>query len=523
MDEIAYFDSVLTEVGEHLCYRLYLLAVALALFGTAALLEQVLAPKRGTAKRRRECNMQQNRHKQEIEESKEPKKQQEVGEGQGDDCRDDLSVLSKDSIFDDGSQRSFRICFTGGPCGGKSTAISTVSTLFRKQGITVVTVPEVASMIYSSGASLDLSTYTDIGAINFQASLLNLQAGLETVLESIGRLVSDSEYNEFSQKDKEPRKMLVLCDRGLLDGSAYLNSEQWEQVLRSNSLIKVSTADIYARYDMILHMVTAADGAEDYYQTLNNEARSEDVALALSLDDKIYKMYCYHYSYYRITNQGRSMEDKVNVTVQWLYRNFFGIRNPVEQHRVFLLKNPKGKVFRFLKKSMLGPLVRIEETYLKKDEGGVVYVRKIDINGNLSFLKGKRTYKKGQSSVTKKTVIQWREFQDLIEVYGPSLNTLVRERIHTPADPKSILEDLHSGGVSNIYVEEIGQGQERLLLLYFPIFPGETSPKIPAFFSKLLLKEITDDELFRLENISSGDWRGDLEVLSGLEDNSVEL
>ena len=40
-----------------------------------------------------------------------------------------------------------------------------------------------------------------------------------------------------------------------------------------------------ARYDQVVHMMTAANGAEDFYQ-LDNPARSEGLELARDLDSK---------------------------------------------------------------------------------------------------------------------------------------------------------------------------------------------------------------------------------------------
>lgn len=38
------------------------------------------------------------------------------------------------------------------------------------------------------------------------------------------------------------------------------------------------------RYDYVVHLVTAANGAEEFYTTANNNARSEGVELAIKLD-----------------------------------------------------------------------------------------------------------------------------------------------------------------------------------------------------------------------------------------------
>jgi Tfp pilus assembly protein PilE len=38
------------------------------------------------------------------------------------------------------------------------------------------------------------------------------------------------------------------------------------------------------RYDVVLHLVTAADGAEKFYTLENNAARYEDVPTAIKVD-----------------------------------------------------------------------------------------------------------------------------------------------------------------------------------------------------------------------------------------------
>lgn len=74
----------------------------------------------------------------------------------------------------------------------------------------------------------------------------------------------------------------VLCDRGLMDGSAYITREQWEVLLNELGLYEQDIKD--NRYDLVIHLTTAADGAEKYYITDNNAARSENVEAAVVLD-----------------------------------------------------------------------------------------------------------------------------------------------------------------------------------------------------------------------------------------------
>lgn len=56
----------------------------------------------------------------------------------------------------------------------------------------------------------------------------------------------------------------------------------WKQILTELSLNEFELRD--NRYNQIVHMVTAADGAEQYYTVANNVARSEGVREAMDMD-----------------------------------------------------------------------------------------------------------------------------------------------------------------------------------------------------------------------------------------------
>ena len=85
----------------------------------------------------------------------------------------------------------------------------------------------------------------------------------------------------FSLASTQKRNCLVICDRGAMDASAYLPREDWEEILDKNSLNEVDIRDnrftsgffnitlnqprLYNRYDQVVHLVSAAIGAEDHY------------------------------------------------------------------------------------------------------------------------------------------------------------------------------------------------------------------------------------------------------------------
>jgi hypothetical protein len=74
-----------------------------------------------------------------------------------------------------------KICITGGPCAGKTTAIASISERLRELGYTVFIVPEAATMIFSGGGDLDLRNYSEYNQLKFQYLLLTLQKWLEDI------------------------------------------------------------------------------------------------------------------------------------------------------------------------------------------------------------------------------------------------------------------------------------------------------------------------------------------------------
>ena len=89
------------------------------------------------------------------------------------------------------------------------------------------------------------------------------------------------DYYENIAKQQE-KDVIILSDRGVLDPTAYCSEENKQKIFLNPDMHKV---DLQERYDLVLHLVTAADGAEKFYTLENNEARSETPEVARMLDD----------------------------------------------------------------------------------------------------------------------------------------------------------------------------------------------------------------------------------------------
>ena len=68
------------------------------------------------------------------------------------------------------------------------------------------------------------------------------------------------------------QEAVILTDRGLMDGSAYMKPECWQTLMDEKGWSEVTLRD--RRYDAVIHLVTAANGAEEFYN-LGNAARYE--------------------------------------------------------------------------------------------------------------------------------------------------------------------------------------------------------------------------------------------------------
>ena len=88
-----------------------------------------------------------------------------------------------------------------------------------------------------------------------------------------------------------------------------MSSELWVEVLEH---VHQTGASLASRYDLVCHLVTAADGADDFYTTSNNAARSESSDVAIELDRKTKDKWGAHPNFNVFENEpGKNFDDKI--------------------------------------------------------------------------------------------------------------------------------------------------------------------------------------------------------------------
>ncbi|KAM0726308.1 TRPL translocation defect protein 14 [Formica fusca] len=189
-------------------------------------------------------------------------------------------------------KRVYKIVLTGGPCGGKTTGQTRLCTFFENMGWKVFRVPETATVLLSGGIK-----FSDLNAeegFKFQENLLRTMIQIENTFFQLGESCS--------------RNCLIICDRGAMDASAFISKDKWELMMASNGWNNVELRD--NRYNQIIHMVSAANGAEEFYSTEEHACRSEGVELARELDYKAAASWIGH-PYFDVIDNSQDFETKI--------------------------------------------------------------------------------------------------------------------------------------------------------------------------------------------------------------------
>lgn len=266
-------------------------------------------------------------------------------------------------ITRDRQKQVTKIVITGGPCAGKTTAMSWIQNAFTERGFTVLFVPETATELISGG----IAPWTMQTNLDFQVQQMSLQLYKEKIFEQSAQNILGSD------------KVLIVCDRGAIDNKAYMTESELKKVLSKLSLNETELRD---GYDAVFHLVTAAKGAEEFYTLSNNQARTETLEQAIEMDDKLISAWTGH-PHFRIIDNTKGFEDKMKHLINEI-SSFLGEPEAFEIERKFLIEYPDIKD---LENNPNCKKVEIIQTYLKSDDDSEIRVRQRGENGNFIYYK----------------------------------------------------------------------------------------------------------------------------------------
>lgn len=176
-----------------------------------------------------------------------------------------------------------KIAITGGPCAGKTSALASVRACFERQGYKVITVPEPATELISNG----ITPWECSSSEEYQRCQMEIQLTREAMY-----------LRAATGMDEE--KILIVCDRGMLDNKCYMTAEEFARVIAD---LGCTEEELLASYDAVFHLVSAAKGAEEFFSTESNSIRYESLEEAAALDDRFIDAWAAHPHFSTVGNE----------------------------------------------------------------------------------------------------------------------------------------------------------------------------------------------------------------------------
>lgn len=296
-----------------------------------------------------------------------------------------------------------KIVLTGGPCSGKSTALSNLKDTLEDLGYKVFIVKEAATELINQG----IKPFGDnkIPLYDFQKCVIDYQLRQERISR-----IKASLY----------RNSIIIHDRGILDGKAYINESEWNMLLKEMNLNENSLLN---RYDEVIHLVSIACDRKDLYTTTNNDARSESAEEAAFKDNNTLKCYLGHHNL-KVVDNSTDFSDKINIVKNHILAYLAEPTYSNRQYK-FLVKLDESDLERLYSISKVSI---IEQTYLKSEDDIDYKVRKKNTLDDISYYLIKKRKKGNNEEIITSKIINRLEYAYYLSKQDPNYNTIIKTR-----------------------------------------------------------------------------------------------
>ena len=327
------------------------------------------------------------------------------------------------------------IVLTGGPCSGKSSSLAYLTEKLSNHGFMVFVIPETATLITNNGIDrrkMDKRKQVVI----FEETIFDMQLAFEeTYKKAVTRIFPE-------------RKKVILLDRGIMDVKAFISHDDFKAIIKRKGLNEVSLRD---RYNGVIHLVTAAEGAIEFYTGDNNTARIETPEEALRFDHGIRESWLGH-PHFKIIDNRTDFEGKIKRTFAAISQ-LLNIPVPLERKEKFLIKNIDYKNL------PVHQVIQVEEICLRsKNRNEEVRIRKRGQDGAyLYFLTRKKTIKGHDNYIEEEELITEQEFHTLKNLIDPKTVIIEKEHICFLWNNQYFELDMYKGANKGLAIFEAEQ------------------------------------------------------------------
>lgn len=298
-----------------------------------------------------------------------------------------------------------RIVCTGGPCAGKSTFMSRAEEIFQERGYKVMIVHETATELITGGIS---PAPDNMGMYEFQKYAIGLQLKKEELYDKAADQI-------------HANNVIIFYDRGILDDKGYVSPDEFTELLSQFNVTEEKARD---KYDLVMHMVTAAKGAEEAYTLSNNAARYEGIEEAKLLDDTILKSWEGHSNRIIIENDC-DFETKIRKAIQAVF-TYLGEERPAEIFKKYLIQVDENLISHL--NSINAFQTHIIQHYLKSQSGTERRIRKRERNGNTICYYSEAAMLSPSTRIKKDRIISNGQYGDYSLEIDPNLHVIDKVR-----------------------------------------------------------------------------------------------
>lgn len=362
----------------------------------------------------------------------------------------------------------FFVVGDGGPCSGKDSIIPRLAQKLEEVDVPFIVIPEAATFLME-GMRINPRTGRYFFP-SFQRWITKYYDFLTSIIEEC-----------VDEIDGEG-PIVVYSNRGIMSGMAYEGFVSFRAILKNLGHVG---EEIFAMYDLILLMVTAANGAEEFYTCANNAARNETPEQARRLDRKTRAAWRGHPNVVVVDNS-TDFEGKKLRALQAVFR-LIGLPAPLAKERKFLVKpfNPRQLGVTY-------GTVEITQIYLSSNDENVelkVRMRENKHGGTSYYHIAKRRFSpKGKIVVTER-IITGAEYERLIATKAdPRCKTVRKTRFYFTLGMHYFRLDRFRDHLQGLHMLELVTTDKKAVL--------------PAGIARQLNKDVTDIPTYQNRSLS---------------------
>ncbi len=328
------------------------------------------------------------------------------------------------------------IVLTGGPCSGKSSSLAYLTEKLSDHGFMVFVIPETATLITNNGIDrrkMDRQRQV----VLYEEAILDMQLAFEeTYAKAVSRIFPE-------------RRKIILLDRGVMDIKAFVPKADFEQMLKRKGLKEINLRD---RYNGVIHLVTAAEGAEEFYTGTNNGARIETLEEALGIDRSIRESWLGH-PHFKLIDNRTDFEGKIKRTFEAIMQ-LLGLPAFAQREERFIVKDVDHT------RLPAHRTIEIEQVYLRsRNPDEEIHIKKRGQDGtHLYLLTRART---SGTRIREEELITEQQYLNLKKLIDPKTEVLTKERICFLWNHEHFVLDRYTGRHAGLAVLKTERSDER--------------------------------------------------------------